>query len=146
MKTATTKLLKKEIMIIELPRLSNYTLTSRGLFVEDLETKKNHVFKGSYTLLGKPDEIKEEDAEKLFYNPIDSTNLTHYANLRNLFSLLESEIYWENPYKKPDNYNLWAKYGDFTQYGVGLTTESLKWNKAQEKTFNRNRTLIFVKN
>ena len=132
MKTAEIKdLLKKDLLIIELPRVCDYNLYEDILYVFDNENDKNYRFKGSYTLLGKADEIKEEDAEKLFYNPIDSTNLTHYANLRNLFSLLESEIYWENP------------------WGVnGAHLDSCKdlWHEAQEKTFDKNKTLIFVKN
>ena len=49
----------------------------------------------------------------------------------------------ENPIGKPKNYDLWSKYGDFTQYGKKLTEESLKWKEAEEKTFRN--PLIFVK-
>lgn len=131
MKKATIKTPIAELLIIELPRVCDYGLTKEGLFVKEHGSHLSDYIEGSYTLLGKPDEISEEDAEKLFYNPIDSTNLTHYANLRNLFSLLESEIYWENP------------------WGVnGAHLDSYKdlWHEAQEKTFDKNKTLIFVKN
>ena len=130
MKTATTDLLKKQLLIIEISKQTILTKTSTGYMLRDNSNNEDFFIDG-YTLLGKPNELKEEDAEKLFYNPIDSTNLTHYANLRNLFSLLESEIYWENP------------------WGVnGAHLDSYKdlWHEAQQKTFDKNRTLIFVKN
>ena len=38
-----------------------------------------------------------------------------------------------NPYKKPDNYELWEKYGSFTQYGESLTIHSLQWQSAESK-------------
>ena len=61
-------------------------------------------------------------------------------------SAVESKgFYWlENPIEKPINYDLWAKYGDYTQYGKVLTEKCLKWQKAEEKTFRN--PLIFVKN
>ena len=45
--------------------------------------------------------------------------------------------------EKLKHYDLWAKYGDFTQYGKTLTQECLKWKEAEEKTFRN--PLIFVK-
>lgn len=144
------------------------TLTAELLIVEakDDNTAWVIVFQkygaravADYTLLGKPDEISEEDAVELVeddakdkwgnprgYKDYQDLNYYHDTANESLLSLIESKIYWENPIPKPDNYNLWAKYGDYTQYGVGLTTESLKWYKAEQKTFDRNRTLIFKKN
>ena len=42
-----------------------------------------------------------------------------------------------NPYKKPDNYELWEKYGSFTQYGESLTIHSLQWKSSESKTVKK---------
>ena len=62
-----------------------------------------------------------------------------------IISAIESkEKFWlENHIEKPINYDLWAKYGDYTQYGKVLTEKCLKWQEAEEKTFIN--PLIFVK-
>ena len=64
---------------------------------------------------------------------------------QSFISAVESkEKFWlENPIEKPKYYELWAKYGDFTQYGKTLTEKCLKWQEAEEKTFRN--PLIFVK-
>lgn len=154
MKTKIISTLKNELLIVEIPKESTFREIF-GLIGADENNSPNYhltVYKFSdYTLLGTPDEIKEEDVkdlvEKVFGIGYKFGNTTHGKALDSFHSALESEIFWGvNPFKKPENYNLWAKYGDFTQYGVGLTTESLKWKEAQEKTFDKKRTLIFVKN
>ena len=64
---------------------------------------------------------------------------------KSLISAIESKkFYWlVNPIEKPKDYELWAKYGDYTQYGKVLTEKCLKWQEAEEKTFRN--PLIFVK-
>jgi len=47
-------------------------------------------------------------------------------------SALTKEIYFDNPIEKPIHYDLWSKYGDFTQYGKSLTKECTKWQTAQQ--------------
>ena len=46
-------------------------------------------------------------------------------------------LYAVNPYKKPENYELWEKYGSFTQYGESLTIHSLLWQSAESKTVKK---------
>ena len=72
-------------------------------------------------------------------------NLGFDNALDSLISAVESkEKFWlENPIEKPINYDLWAKYGDYTQYGKVLTEKCLKWQEAEEKTFKN--PLIFIK-
>lgn len=166
MKTHTIKTDNAELLLVELPQgwIFNTYKDQIG-FCNEINKPITQI-KGSYTLLGKPDEISEENATELveskfidfwYPNEFDGYGFDKFKNYKtgefsevdakeSLLSLIETEIYWENPFKKPDNYNLWAKYGDYTQYGVGLTTESLKWHEAEQKTFDRKRTLIFVKN
>lgn len=162
MKTYEIKdILKKDLLVVELQTdviNSSYHIqkTPKGILIKDDTGEK--FISNKCTLLGKPDEISEEDAEGL----VEGTDFKgfnlywDYINERwfdesmgateSLLSLIESEIFWENPIPKPENYNLWEKYGDYTQYGVRLTKECKKWHEAKKKTFDRNRSLIFKKN
>ena len=149
MKTAEIKdLLKKELLIIELPRLSDYHASERKLWVKDTQSGEELTIKGSWDVLGKPDEIKESDARELletlwngFRNYSEDGSVGNYQKLvyktalESFFSALESEIFWENPYAEPD------KFID------GFDNPCYEWwHEAQEKTFDKNRTLLFVKN
>ena len=144
MKTKLISTLKKDLLIVE---AKDDNIAWAIVF-----QKYGAKAVADYTLLGKPDEIKEDDVldliERVFINYKDYSgkNRAFGSPINSFNSALESEIFWENPFKKPDNYDLWSKYGEYTQYGVGLTTDSLKWHEAQEKTFDKKRTLIFVKN
>lgn len=107
-----------------------------------------------FKLLGSPDEIKEEDAEEL----VEIFDLSYYVNYNHptrgaytltatesLLSAIESEIYWENPLGfEPKN----IVTGHGSSHLIELVANSFyqSWKKAQEKTFDKNRTLIFVKN
>ena len=105
-----------------------------------------------YTLLGKPDEIKEEDTMELVEQSIHSGLFAHYVKgipvntycyktaLESFHSALESEIYWENPEPKLSDFEYFLPS---INEGVKLQK---KFNEAQEKTFDKKRTLIFVKN
>ena len=153
MKTYHIKdLLNKEVLVIEMPEGSYPEITSRLLAINHSDGSIK-IFKGSYTLLGKPDEIREEDAEKLvrggsytttFWNY--KTNDTHKSNqlktaLESFFSALESEIYWENPHGKEEP----NKSYFLDDKGSFLRQEKKQWHKAQEKTFDKKRVKIFVK-
>ena len=136
MKTAEIKdLLKKEILIVEIATgLSQIRKNTLSVLKHD-----------GYILLGKPDEIREEDARELVEKVMNCQHFQNYkgrkendfANLwcknatESLLSAIESEIYWENPIPP------FAKQGEKI---------SAKWYEAESRTFDRNRTLIFVKN
>lgn len=72
----------------------------------------------------KGSELTEEIASE-FMSDFDAFNefTLNYEYLNNLIYLIANKgFYWlENPIEKPINYDLWAKYGDFTQYGKKLT-------------------------
>lgn len=40
-----------------------------------------------------------------------------------------------NVLEEPKNYDLWCKYGDFTQYGKSLTKECKEYKEAKERIF-----------
>ena len=136
MKTAEIKdMLKKEILIVEIATgLSQIRKNTLSVLKHD-----------GYILLGKPDEIREEDARELVEKVMNCQHFQNYkgrkendfANLwcknatESLLSAIESEIYWENPIPP------FAKQGEKI---------SAKWYEAESRTFDRNRTLIFVKN
>lgn len=103
----------------------------------------------NYTLLGKPDEIKEEDAEELV-EPFDFSYYVDYNHpsrgaytitaTESLLSALENVIFWNvNPVKLFDMDNLLkAKHIAYD--------EIKKFNEAELCTFDKKRSLIFVKN
>ena len=152
MKTKIISTLKKELLIIELPEGTDMKDP-----IQILKNKGNHLVyskhnghiisrnklpDGEWTLLGKLDEIREEDAEELV-EPFDFSYYVDYNHpsrgaytitaTESLLSALESEIYWNvNPI-------------DIKGQTFSNEHEN-KWQQAQEKTFDKNRTLILVKN
>ena len=113
MKTYDIKnLLKKELLIIEIPEnIKSWEFIDGHFWIDD---KKVFIkgFSAFHTLLGSPDEIKEEDVEDLVesWEPLDS-KVWVYNNyseggvefktaIESFNSALESEIFWNvNPIK-----------------------------------------------
>ena len=168
MKTITIKTLKKELLVIELPTAE--TKISIGLHCIGIKpppigkdasdingyyhiyTEMFHGFK----LLGSPDKIKEENArglveetemgvklnsKKYKYRAYDS-QLGYATAIESFNSALEKEILWENPHGKEEP----NKSYFLDDKGSFLRQEKKQWHKAQEKTFDKKRTLIFFKN
>ena len=160
MKTLELKL-KKDVLIVEIPRLADYEFINKEckyLKVGNEEIKLNASTLDKFEFFCKGSELTEEIASKLvdywqnmandgfvFENYKDNIPKKLTA-IKSFISAVESkEKFWlENPIEKPINYDLWAKYGDYTQYGKVLTEKCLKWQEAEEKTFKN--PLIFVKN
>ena len=144
MKTLELKL-KKEVIIVE------------NEFENKIDFIDNEL--GIFYFLCKGSELTEEIASELveehYMNGVRSYEIYNdyrYNDARwlddakdSFISAVESKgFHWlENPISRPINYELWAKYGDYTQYGKKLTEECLKWQEAEEKTFRN--PLIFVK-
>lgn len=143
MKTKLISTLKKELLIIE---AKNESIAWAMVFNK---WGSKEVLK--WTILGKPDEIKEDDVVGLcdrigINNPlVDCDFFVHYGNDETMFetalgsfnSALESEIYWNvNPSLFYDNEN-----------DPEIRREMrYRWELAEEKTFDRNRSIILVKN
>ena len=161
MKTIELKL-KKDMLIVDIPRLADYEFINKEckyLKVGNEEIKLNASTLDKFEFLCKGSELTEEIASELveehYMSGVRSYEIYNdyrYNDARWLDNALESFIsaveskgfYWlENPIEKPKDYKLWAKYGDFTQYGKILTEKCLKWQEAEEKTFKN--PLIFVK-
>ena len=154
MKKHVIKTAKAELLIFELPRVCDYELTKEGLFVKEHGSNLPDYIEGSYTLLGKSDEISEEDAMEL----VESTDFKgfdlywDYINKRwfdesmeakdSLLSLIESEIFWENPYEKPET----CFMETFQTPSKSYEEFYLEWQEAEQKTFDKSRSLIFKKN
>ena len=162
MKTLELKL-KKDVLIVEIPRLADYEFInkeSKYLKIGNEEIKLNASTLDKFEYKCKGSELTEEIASEL----VDETimyekhkvkcyryrsyieGFVGFDNAKEaVISAVESkEKFWlENPIEKPINYDLWTKYGDFTQYGKILTEKCLKWQEAEEKTFKN--PLIFVK-
>lgn len=170
MKTITIKTLKKELLVIELP--TTETKISIGLHCIGIKpppigkdasdingyyhiyTEMFHGFK----LLGSPDEIKEEDARDLVeetemgvklnskkykYRAYDS-QLGYATATESLLSALESEIYLNvNPISKELGF-----IGNVSEIDkqIALQKQKRRFTKAQEKTFDKKRVKMFVKN
>ena len=161
MKTCRLKdLLKKDLLIIELPENNWLSVFPRLILICDRETNEYHHIKGSYTLLGSPDEIKKKDAMELVeesneipftvYNAYFGDGYKNYKDknswfsnpVKSLLSALESEIFWENPHGKEEP----NKSYFLDDKGSFLRQEKKQWHKSQEKTFDKKRVKIFVKN
>lgn len=142
MKTHTIKTPSAELLVVELPETGS---------TFDILTAINSETEG-YTLLGKPDEIREKDARKLverigvgdpayqgdwFVDYHDDEYMYETAR-ESLLSLLHTEIYWS---VNPIELEKWEN--DFGMSGNIITDE---WKEAEQKTFDRSRTLLFKKN
>ena len=162
MKTLELKL-KKDVLIVEIPRLADYEFINKEckyLKIGNKEIKLNASTLDKFAFLCKGSDLTEEIASEL----VDETimyekhkvkcyryrsyieGFVGFDNAKEaVISAVESkEKFWlENPIEKPINYDLWAKYGDYTQYGKVLTEKCLKWQEAEEKTFKN--PLIFIK-
>ena len=157
MKTKLISTLKKDLLIIELPENGYYEVFKHGIYFKDHLNAEREFIEGSYTLLGSPDEIKEEDVKDL----VEKITTRQYKNygyvphyfeyllstaLESFHSALEKEILWENPIKIPSSDDInWFRNqrdGDFSE----RYTRVFDWHEVQEKTFDKKRTLIFVKN
>lgn len=150
-------LLKKELLILELPKVCDYELDEDMIWVINLENGFTYRAEGSYTLLGKPDEIKEEDARELVEPPIDKWGDDKFRFLdyrydgyydlftatKSLLSALENEILWDvNPLgDEPIKYHTVDFYGN-----PRISRTWSKWHKTELRTFDRNRSIILVKN
>ena len=154
--------LKKYVLIVDIPRLADYEFINREckyLKVGNEEIKLNASTLDKFEFLCKGLELTEEIANELveehYMNGIRSYEIYNdYRNndsrwldnaLDSFISAVENKgFHWlENPILRPINYELWAKYGDYTQYGIVLTEKCLKWQESEEKTFRN--PLIFVK-
>lgn len=159
MKTLEIKgILKKDILIVELPRKSDVEIFPNSVEIYNQFTGQEESIKGFYTLLGSPDEIREEDAKELVEQSIHTGLFAYYVKeisvntycyktaIESFNSALESKIYWNvNPYPYPSPYDPRSKTGRF-EHGEELEKVEKNYNEAESRTFDRNRTLIFVKN
>ena len=157
MKKRLIKTLKNEILVIELPKNGYYSLSENGLQIRDHNSCLLANIKGSFTLLGSPDEIKDEDVKDLV-EKITTRQYKNYGYVPHYFqyllstalesfnSALEKEILWENPIKIPSSDDInWFRNqrdGDFSE----RYTIVFDWYNNQEKTFDKKRVKMFVKN
>ena len=159
MKTYHIKdLLKKDLLIVELPENGYYEVFKHGIYFKDHLNADRGFIEGSYALLGSADEIKESDAMELVesWESVAKDGTRVYENykdgipkkrtsLESFHSALESEIYWDvNPLGfEPKN----IVTGHGISHLIELVANSFyqSWHEAQEKTFDKNRSIIFVK-
>ena len=136
--------LKKEVLVIELPENGYWETYKDGTEIRDFLTDEKFVT--HYTLLGKPDEIKDEDLDGIlsdfdsFQNTGEGTGFYDYR--KGFFDIVEKEIHWVNPWGDRMPIFVEASPSAFKF----VEKEKERWKEAQEKTFDKNRTLIFVKN
>ena len=164
MKTYHIKdLLKKDLLILEIPIGGTYSKDIHAIIAYGVM----HDIADDYTLLGKPDEIQEEDAKELvesnfiefwYPNEFDGYGFDKFKNYKtaefsevdateSLLSALESEIYWENPLgiEEPiENFQSSTFGGEKTT--IHRNPMNVLWHEAESRTFDHKRTLIFKKN
>jgi len=162
MKTHLCKLLKKPVLVVELPdHTADFSVINTGdrIAISAFDEYDNCLeVKGiatNYTLLGKPDEIKEEDVRELVEKVMQAQHFQNYkarqendfANLwcktakESLLSAIETKVYWENPYGAKESNTLIEGGHEMWAYS---NEHFSKWNESQSRTFDRNRTLIFI--
>ena len=159
MKTKIITSLKKELLVIELPRVCDYELTKEGIFVKEHGSHLSDFIEGSYTLLGSPDEIKEEDARELVesWESVAKDGTMVYQNykdgipkkrtaLESFNSALEKEILWENPYGKEPIENLQSSTFGGEKTIIHRNPMNILWHEAESRTFDKKRVKMFVKN
>lgn len=163
MKTATIKTPTAELMIVELhERTADFIVMNTGDRLAVCAFDENDYcldIKGiskDYTLLGKPDEISEEDAEEIvqkaeydfgtYYRHYSDKTVFAKTATESLLSILESEIYWDmNPLGKGEPVeNLQSSTFGGEKTIIQRNPMNILWHEAEQKTFDRNRTLIFV--
>lgn len=130
MKNVTITSLSRPILVVEL---------SEGLS----QMRKNTLFilnRDGWVLLGKPDEISEEDAAELIPMHYDYAKTA----VEYIIEVLESEIYWDvNPFESKAD----SLVSDNSANGCALYRKAFhEFCEAQDKTFDKQRTFIFVKN
>ena len=155
MKTYHLKdILKKELLIVELPRKADVEIFPNSIEIYNQFTGQEETIKGSYTLLGSPEEIKEDDVVDLVEKigkckfTWKSYNIEGYAYataIDSFNSALESEIYWENPYGKEQIENLQSSTFGGEKTIIHRNPMNILWHEAESRTFDRNRTIIFYK-
>ena len=140
--------LKKDVLIVEIPRLADYEFINREckyLKIGNEEIKLNASTLDKFEFLCKGSELTEEIARELVENKtkhkFENKVLTFYncKNLESFISAVESkEKFWlENPIKHPKNYEVFPD-------SLSLYAEQEKLHlEAEEKTFRN--PLIFVK-
>lgn len=163
MKTKLISKLKKEIILVELPEwFKDYSYKKPLLEVRgDEPNLVEFLSLGRYELLGSPDEIKEEDVLDLVdkdpwvlsfksYRDYSSKKIMKYNTLitalESFHSALEKEILWENPYGKEPIENLQSSTFGGEKTIIYRNQMNILWHEAESRTFDRKRTLIFVKN
>ena len=154
MKTKIITSLKKELLIIELPEETYFEVFKHGILFKDHLEAEREFIEGSYTLLGSHDEIKEEDVKdlvkvvmgKFYMNYNDDETDPYYTALESFNSALEKEILWENPYGKEPIENLQSSTFGGEKTIIHRNQMNILWHEAESRTFDRNRTLIFIKN
>ena len=154
MKTLEIKdLLKKDLLIIETSEQIILTTTATGYMLRDNSTNEE-IFIEGHTLLGKPDEISEEEASELahfteangiyFWKSHDKGRDICLTAKDALLSAIETVIYWDvNPEGEFPRYNFDE---DINPKDIKAKFYYLKWHEAQSRTFDRNRSIILVKN
>ena len=159
MKTKTIKLKKKEVLVIELPINGYWEVLSTETRFKCFDTGEKLILK-NYTLLGKPDEITEDDVMDLVDTITssysdgtnESENFKHYKKencvaktaIKSFNSAIEKELLWVNPF----NYEKtkFEKQCDELSICRIFNIEEQKNIVANIMTFDKSRTLIFVKN
>lgn len=144
MKTHTIKIPTAELLIVQLPhRTADFSVINTGdriaisAFDEYDACLEVHPISTDYTLLGKPSEIREEDARELVES-FGRGKLKRFKGYRkkqfertateSLRSAIESVIFWENPYS-----------------GVLALEFPSAFENIKLRTFDRSRSIILIK-
>ena len=160
MKTLELKL-KKDVLIVDLPRLADYEFINKEckylkiyLKIGNEEVKLNASTLDKFEFLCKGSELTEEISSELAFDGFNISEnkkvyVDHYDECNCFESAIKSVIsyvriegfHWlENPIEKPINRDEFYKSEKVDSFEILLK----EWQEAEEKTFKN--PLIFVKN
>ena len=157
-------LLKKDLLVVELPEgARDFKLFADlgrpyiSYFHGKCETGRYYFDGDCWEFLGKVDEIRDEDAAELvqswksvaqdgtsvYENYLDSIPKKRSAT-ESLLSAIETVVFWKNPIPVPE---IQGGYDEFGNSHGGLDDNWIsEYESHESRTFDRTRTLIFVKN
>lgn len=139
----------------DLPKQDNYNVGGGfRLNFDDFGGRKH--YPANLTYIGRLKDLTDSDCEGLvseifgmFENYSSSGKKGTYRNQyfsakESFLSAIEAEgVLFSNDLKKPEHYDLWAKYGSFSHKGESIVKECKEYFEADQNVFSPD-TLIFV--
>lgn len=154
MKQKTIKINKGTLLVCEFPEYYRVYHRANGtIFCSNVRNKNAKPvwdsLEGNWQLLGRMPEITEEQSSKVVPTmPIQKGKTKRYITAKEaVHSLLQAnEVYFENEYGKEKPTQI-AYIGNVLEVEAksALVLHKMKWQEAQSKVWDKERTFLFIK-